>query len=74
MPDHLNALSELIPFFQNGECLIAGECVTLPTKVIINPPLPEPNSRDVKYSGAWRKLVKNYDAKETVHRWWDVNR
>ncbi|WP_339218357.1 ATP-binding protein [Paenibacillus sp. FSL H8-0332] len=72
LPDHLNTLSSMIPFFQNGECLIAGECVTIPTKVIINPPFPEPNSSDVKFSSVWKKRLINYKVKDTIHRWWDV--
>ncbi|PJN56366.1 hypothetical protein PAEVO_30890 [Paenibacillus sp. GM2FR] len=73
LPDHLNSLSNMIPFFQNGECLIAGECVTIPTKVIITPPIPEPNSSDVKFSSVWKKRLINYNVQDTIHRWWDVN-
>jgi DNA helicase HerA-like ATPase len=72
LPDHLNSLSSMIPFFQNGECLVAGECVTIPTKVIITPPSPEPNSSDVMFSSAWKRKLNNYNVQETIHRWWDI--
>ncbi len=72
MPDHLSALSNMIPFFENGECLIAGECVTIPTKVLISPPFPEPNSKDVQYSFAWRNPMRDYDIREAIHKWWEV--
>ncbi len=72
LPDHLSALTNMIPFFQNGECLLAGEMVTIPTKAIIDLPAPMPNSNDVRFSEAWKKKNENYDLKETVHRWWEV--
>lgn len=73
LPDHLSAISNMIPFFQNGEALVAGECVPIPTKVIVNPPNPEPNSRDINFSNAWRTLFDNYSVEETINRWWDVS-
>jgi len=72
LPDHLSALSNMIPFFQNGECLIAGELVTIPTKVIIDRPAPEPNSNDVAYSKTWKKILIDYKVQETVHKWWEI--
>ncbi|GGG02555.1 ATP-binding protein [Paenibacillus abyssi] len=72
LPDHLNTLSGMIPFFQNGECLVAGECVTIPTKVIITPPHPEPNSSDVEFSSVWKRKLEEYNVHDTIHRWWDV--
>lgn len=71
LPDHLSALTNMIPFFQNGEALIAGECVPLPIKAIIEEPNPYPNSHDVSFSTAWSNLL-DYDMHETIYRWWDV--
>ncbi len=72
LPDHLVALSNMIPFFENGECLVAGECVKIPTKVIIDPPNPDPDSDDVLFSNKWKEELKDYKVEETIHRWWDV--
>jgi len=72
MPDHLSALFNMIPFFENGECLVAGECISIPTKVLINQPFPEPNSKDVQYSVAWKNVLKEYNTKEVIHKWWEV--
>ncbi len=72
LPDHLSALSNMIPFFQNGECLIAGECVTLPQKAIIDEPNPFPRSDDVEFSKRWKMILENYSEKDTIHRWWDI--
>lgn len=70
LPDHLNALTNMIPFFQNGEALIVGECVPLPVKGIIDKPKPFPNSNDVSFSSAWSSLVEGYDVNETIYKWW----
>ncbi|MEM5681784.1 hypothetical protein AAHB46_25415 [Bacillus paranthracis] len=71
LPDHLNALTSMIPFFQNGEVLIAGECVPIPIKAAIDLPNPLPNSSDVSFSDAWSNFVK-YDIKDTILKWWEV--
>lgn len=72
LPDHLESLTNMIPFFENGECLIAGECVRIPSKVIIEKPDPTPNSNDVLFSEVWKKQVEDYLVEETVHRWWEI--
>ncbi|MCR8868350.1 ATP-binding protein [Peribacillus frigoritolerans] len=72
LPDHLSALTHMIPFFQNGEALIVGECVPLPIKGIIDKPTPPPNSNDVSFSNAWSSLIEKYDINHTLYRWWEV--
>lgn len=72
LPDHLSALTNMIPFFKNGEALIAGECVPMPVKGIIDEPIPRPNSNDVSFSQAWKKIVNEYDINNTLYRWWEV--
>lgn len=74
LPDHLSALTSMIPFFQNGESLLAGEMVTIPTKALIDMPDPEPNSNDVMFSQAWKRPMKDYNVKETIHRWWEIQK
>ncbi|WP_338749489.1 ATP-binding protein [Bacillus sp. FJAT-52991] len=72
LPDHLSALTNMIPLFQNGETLIVGECVPLPIKGIIDKPNPAPNSNDVSFKEAWSKPLDSYDISKTIFRWWDV--
>ncbi|MED4400057.1 ATP-binding protein [Metabacillus fastidiosus] len=72
LPDHLSALTDMIPFFQNGEALIVGECVPMPIKGIIDKPTPTPNSNDVSFSQAWSNILESYDIDRTLHRWWEV--
>jgi len=72
LPDHLTALTNMIPLFRNGEALIVGECVPLPIKGIIEKPSPAPNSNDVSFTDAWSKPMEQYDITNTIYRWWDV--
>lgn len=72
LPDHLSALSSMIPFFENGEALVAGECIVIPTKVVIDHPKPAPNSSDVKFNVAWKKPLEDYAILDTIKSWWDV--
>lgn len=72
MPDHLASLTNMIPFFENGECLVAGECVRIPSKVVIDEPKPRPNSNDVNFSKVWREELKEYSVSEAVNNWWEI--
>ena len=72
LPDHLSALTNMIPFFENGEALVAGECIVIPTKVLIDHPKPVPNSSDVEFNVAWKKSLDNYEILNTIKSWWDV--
>ncbi|MGG0825155.1 ATP-binding protein [Paenibacillus turicensis] len=73
LPDHLGALSSMIPFFENGEVLVAGECIVIPTKVIIDLPKPLPNSSDVQFTTAWKKELEDYNVLDTIKNWWEVS-
>ena len=73
LPDHLATLTDMIPMFQNGEVLITGECVPLPIKGLIDMPNPSPKSSDVSFTSAWSIPLEEYDIKNTVHKWWDIN-
>ena len=73
LPDHLTTLTEMIPMFQNGEALIAGECVPMPIKGLIDSPSPSPKSSDVSFTAAWSEKIEGYDLKGTIHKWWDIN-
>lgn len=72
MPDHLASLTNMIPFFENGECLVAGECVRIPSKVVIDEPKPRPNSNDVNFSKVWREELKEYCVSDAVNNWWEI--
>lgn len=72
MPDHLASLTNMIPFFENGECLVAGECVRIPSKVVIDEPKPQPNSNDVNFSKVWREELKEYSVSDVVSNWWEI--
>lgn len=72
MPDHLASLTNMIPFFENGECLVAGECVRIPSKVVIDEPKPRPNSNDVNFSKVWREELKEYSVSDAVNNWWEI--
>ena len=67
----LSALTNMIPFLKM-EALIAGECVPMPVKGIIDEPMPRPNSNDVSFSQAWKRIVNEYDINNTLYRWWEV--
>jgi len=74
LPDHLSSLASMIPFFQSGECLIAGEQVEIPVRALIDYPKHEPNSGDVPFSEVWKKQLNEYNIKDVVHNWWEIQK
>lgn len=64
----------MIPFFQSGECLIAGEQVEIPVRALIDYPEHEPNSGDVPFSEVWKKQLNEYNIKDVVHNWWEIQK
>ena len=72
MPDHLSSLTNMIPFFENGECLVVGECVRIPSKVLIDEPNPKPNSNDINFRERWNEEIHDYSVKNVVNRWWEI--
>jgi hypothetical protein len=69
VPDALAGLMDLLPALRTGEALIAGEVVTVPSRVQLPLVEPRPSSNDPPVSDSWHKTVVQADYRETVTRW-----
>ena len=53
--DNLKGLFDMLPTLRTGEAIIVGEAVSLPMRILIDPPEDNqwPDSRDPKIAGSW---------------------
>jgi len=69
VPDSLSGLMSMLPALRTGEALILGDCVALPTRVMVDCPDPKPMSSDVEYAKWWTSGIKEMDVDRIVKRW-----
>jgi uncharacterized protein len=68
LPDTVANLAEALPSLRTGEALITGEAITLPSRVLIDRPQPEPSATDPALD-SWRGARENNDVEAAVARW-----
>ena len=60
LTDSLVGLVEMLPNLDVGECIVIGDSIKLPTKIILDKPKEEPKSSTIDFWDRW------YDGKGTV--------
>ena len=68
MPDTVANLAEALPALRTGEALISGEAVSLPSRVLIDQPSPEPNAKDASLE-SWIGTALENDVVNAVEHW-----
>lgn len=68
LPDSVVGLADVLPSLRTGEAIVSGEAVTLPARVLIDRPDPEPRADDPPLS-AWRAARKEIDVAAAVAAW-----
>ena len=74
MSDTFAGLVDTLPALRQGEALIVGEAITMPLRVQIDYPNPEPSSADIKFFDKWKQSDVKTDIPEVVERWWKQER
>jgi DNA helicase HerA-like ATPase len=69
VPDALSGLMDMLPSLRTGEALLLGDCVAMPTRVMIDCPDPKPMSADVEFAKWWSAGAKDMDVDRVVRRW-----
>jgi hypothetical protein len=69
MPDNSNAIAEILPNLGQGECLIVGDAVLIPSIVKLEKPNPEPKSQSVNFQDEWQSEWKEIRFSEVIRRW-----
>jgi DNA helicase HerA-like ATPase len=69
LPDTLGSLTETLPMLREGEALLIGDSVVIPSLVSIDHCDPSPSSNDIKYLEEWKKQWKNVDFSPIIKKW-----
>jgi uncharacterized protein len=70
VPDTFASLTDVLPSLRVGEALIVGEAISMPLRVQIDMPNPEPDSSDIRFYEKWKKSEAKTKIAEVVTRWW----
>jgi hypothetical protein len=70
LPDSLGSLIDKMTSFKQGEALLVGEAIILPSIVQINPCKNEPSSNDIPYWELWKEEWKDMDIDALKAEWY----
>lgn len=70
LPDSLGSLIDKMTSFRQGEALLVGESIILPSVVQIDPCTHAPSSNDIPYWELWKDEWKALDIKEIKAEWY----
>ncbi|WP_296148956.1 ATP-binding protein [uncultured Flavobacterium sp.] len=70
LPDTLGTLIDKMPSLKQGEALLVGESIILPSIVQIDRCSPEPSSNDIPYWELWKDQWKTMDIEEIKKEWY----
>ena len=69
LPDSLGPLTDSLPTLKQGEALLIGEAVIMPSLVRVDRCNPEPSSKDIPYLQEWKKRWENVDFEKLAMGW-----
>jgi len=69
LPDSLGPLTDSLPTLRQGEALLIGEAVIMPSLVKIDRCSPEPSSKDMLYLQEWKKKWQSVDFVTLTGSW-----
>jgi hypothetical protein len=64
----LAGLAEILPSLRTGEALITGEAISLPSRVLVDRPNPEPQADDPTIDG-WKNVASNNNIFKALAIW-----
>lgn len=70
LPDTLGTLIDKMPSLKQGEALLVGESIILPSIVQIDRCSPEPSSNDIPYWELWKEEWKTMNIEEIKNEWY----
>lgn len=74
VPDAFATLVEILASLRQGETLVVGDAVSMPSRVQVDYPKPEPDSADIKFYEKWKSSGSRTNIADVVQRWWKQER
>ncbi len=69
VPDSLAGLLNTLPALRTGEALIVGDSVAMPTRMMVDPPDPQPGTGDIQFAKWWQSGVDSLSLEQVIKRW-----
>ena len=69
LPDAMRGITSALSTLRQGEAILVGDAIVMPTRVLIDPPDPKPDSRDVSFSARWGKPHQAVDVAKVLEAW-----
>jgi hypothetical protein len=69
LPDSTRGIVDMFNNLRRGECIVLGDSVLMPTRVLVDPPSPTPASEDVRFADEWRKPEREIDFDAVLTAW-----
>lgn len=69
LPDTLNSLINTLPSLQQGEAILIGEAIVMPSLIYMDKCEPEPSSSDIKYLQVWKEAWKDVAFVDLIEKW-----
>lgn len=69
LPDGVSGLADALPSLRNGEAIVSGEAISMPTRAVADIPNPRPNAKDPSLD-SWRaEPPKDLDVDQALRTW-----
>jgi len=69
VPDAEAGLVDILSSLGRGEAMAMGEALPIPTRFMLHPPNPMPNSSDIDFYSQWKQGVESLDVDAIVDAW-----
>ena len=69
LPDSLGGIIDILPSLHQGDALLVGDSIVLPSIVTIDRCNPEPSSSDIPYWTLWKEQWKDVDFEAICQKW-----
>ncbi len=74
MPDTFAGVADVLPSLRQGEAVVVGDAISMPLRVQIDFPNPEPQSGDIKFFDKWKQSGAQTKVADVVEKWWRQER
>ncbi len=69
LPDSTRGIVDMFNNLRRGECIVLGDSVLMPTRILVDPPSPAPASEDVQFAAEWEKPERPVDFSSVLTAW-----
>ena len=69
LPDSLGGIIDILPSLNQGDALLVGDSIVLPSIVTIDRCHPEPSSNDIPYWKLWKEEWKEVPFDDICQKW-----